>query len=139
MAVAGREDLIRNYIGMGVAEMLWSVTRHKVVHRLIGEHGYLGVEQRDESRSGTKPGPRRRAASASRKSESRLVFLWRALEGSQVPEVIANVQEYQNPFQFRSAGHCRRDSCRVAAVREKNQRLQQTVEGERSLVHGRGR
>jgi len=31
------------------------------------------------------------------------------------------VQEYQNPFQFRSAGHCRRGSCRVAAVRKKNQ------------------
>src|SRR6266849_2630742 len=67
------------------------------------------------------------------------VFCRRGLQSFQYLEVITNVQEYQNPFQFRSAGHCRRGSCRVAAVREKNQRLQQTVEGKRSLVHGRGR
>jgi len=42
--------------------------------------------------------------------------------------VKSNVQEYKNSFQFRSAGHCRRDSRCVAAVRKKNQRLQQTVE-----------
>jgi len=29
-----------------------------------------------------------------------------------------NVQEYQNSFQFRSASHCRRDSCGLASVRE---------------------
>ena len=36
---------------------------------------------------------------------------------------LANVQEYQNPFQLRSSGHYRGDSGRFAPVRTKNQRV----------------
>src|SRR5277367_2992921 len=57
---------------------------------------------------------------------------------NQKREAAANVQEYQNPFQFRAAGHRRRDSGGVASVREKNQRVQQAVEGERGIFHGGG-
>ena len=43
-----------------------------------------------------------------------------ATHSSSQGEVLANVQEYQNPLQFRSACLCRRDSSCFAPVREKN-------------------
>ena len=46
MAVGGGKDLIGHDIGVGVAETMRSGARGQVVHRLIGQHPDLGVEQR---------------------------------------------------------------------------------------------
>src|SRR5437879_6477384 len=46
----------------------------------------------------------------------------------------AYVQKHQDPLQLRTARDRRRDSCGVAAIREKSERLQQTIESERSRI-----
>src|SRR5260221_158366 len=49
-------------------------------------------------------------------------------------KIRAHVQEHQTPFQFRSTGNPRGGSCCFAAVREEDQRFQQTVQGQRTCV-----
>jgi hypothetical protein len=95
------------------------------VTRMTGEgDGSCGIDRKNASGERARA-LGRRACGASRLSESRLMFLPR-LSVLKIMRSQRNVQEYQNSFQFRSASHCRRDSCGLASVREENQRLQQT-------------
>ena len=45
MAVGDREGLVGRDIGMGIAEPAGRLAGDEIVHRLVGEHGDLGVEQ----------------------------------------------------------------------------------------------
>jgi plasmid stability protein len=60
--------------------------------------------------------------------------------GPRFPEYLVggreNVQEHQNTFQFRTAGYAGGGSSGFAAIREKNQWIQQAVEGKRGCVRG---
>ncbi len=59
--------------------------------------------------------------------------LARAL-GNSIQGGNAYVQKHQDSLQLRSARDRRRDSCSLASIRQKSERLQQAIEGQRSCI-----